>query len=290
MMLRVQHLLAITLLASIAAGQSFDVASVKLNKSGDPGNSNFPLGPGDAYVPNGGRFTATGFPLITYIFFAYKLIGNQGQYLVPQLPGWATTEHFDIQARVGGNPTKDQMRLMMRALLADRFKLVLHTETREVPVFAFVLAKPGKIGPNIQPHPSDADCPLTPSASPTQTIAGGFPLLCNGVSGLRPSERGRTRLGGRNVTIGFIADSLSQGSGLGRPMIDQTGLTGAFDFTIEFALENRGAVPPNPDSQLDSSGPSLEEALREQLGIKLQAQKGSISVLVLDHVEHPSEN
>jgi uncharacterized protein (TIGR03435 family) len=73
-------------------------------------------------------------------------------------------------------------------------------------------------------------------------------------------------------------------------MIDQTGLTGAFDFTIEFALENRGAVPPNPDSQLDSSGPSLEEALREQLGIKLQAQKGSISVLVLDHVEHPSEN
>ena len=98
----------------------FDVASVKQNKSDGASISNFPLGPGAVYVPNGGLFSATGFPLATYIAFAYKLTGNDAQSLPSQLPGWATTDRFDIQARVQGNPSKDQMRLMMRSLLGDR--------------------------------------------------------------------------------------------------------------------------------------------------------------------------
>ncbi len=84
------------------AGRQFEVASIKLNKTNNPPSSNFPLGPGDVYVPNGdGLFSATGIPLVTYLFFAYTIIGNQGQYLLPQPPPWTKTDRYDIQARVG---------------------------------------------------------------------------------------------------------------------------------------------------------------------------------------------
>ena len=139
---------------------AFDVASVKQNKSapGSPVNSNIPLGPGDVYSPTGGLFSATNLPLATYGFFAYKISGNDLQSIVSQLPKWATTDRFDIQARAEGNPTKDQFRLMMQALLADRFKLAIHSETRQLPVFGLVLDKPGKLGPKLQIHPADSAC------------------------------------------------------------------------------------------------------------------------------------
>ncbi len=216
----------------------FDVASVKPNRSGGPANSNFPLGPGDVYVPNGGFFSATNQTLITYILFAYKIMGNQMQFLLPQLPGWVTTERFDIQARVDGNPSKDQMRLMMRSLLAERFKLAIRHEIREMPVLALVLSKPGKLGPQLRPHPAEAPCPITAQAAlSSPTVEGGFPTLCNGLFVLPPSVPGRLRAGGRNVTIGFIADSLSAGADLGRPMVDRTGITGTIDFILEWRPE-----------------------------------------------------
>jgi len=268
----------------------FEVASIKPNKSADPPNSNFPLGPGDVYVRNGGYFSATGFPLTTYIYFAYKISGNQIQYLSPQLPDWAKTERFDIQARAQGDPGKDQMRLMMRSLLADRFKLAIRYENREVPVFAFVLSKSGKTGPQLRPHQDNAPCPTEQPSSSSPYIERGAPAFCNGIYPLPPSVPGRLRFGGRNVTIGFIADTFSAGTNLGRPMIDQTGLSGKFDFTLEWTQQRRDPLPPGADVQPDTSGPSFEEALREQVGIKLQPQKGSVSVLVVDHVERPSAN
>jgi len=291
--------LAMALFAGAAGAQTFDVASVKPNKSANPSHSNFPMGPGDVYVPNGGLFSATNFPLATYIFFAYKIQGNQAQYLMPQLPVWAMTERFDIQARAEGNPSKDQMRLMMRSLLADRFQLATHHEIREVPVLTWILSKPGRTGPQLQPHPKGSDCPTEAASaalasaetpSPSQTVAGGFPALCNGILAMPPSAPGRLRAGARNVTIGFIADTVSGAASLGRPMVDQTGLSGTFDFTLEWAPELGSPVAPVADFQPDPSGPSFEEALREQLGIKLQSRKGSMSVLVVDRVERPSEN
>ena len=288
------------LVTVIAAAQTFEVASVRPSKSGEAPYSNFPLGPGDVYVPNGGLFSARNFPLRTYIFFAYKILGNQGQYLLPQLPAWTGTERFDIQAHADGNPGKDDMRLLMRALLADRFKLAMHREMREVPVLAFVLAKPGKLGPNLQPHPDTSPCPTnaptqsqqpTPQTpSPSQTVPGGFPALCNGIFGMPPATPGHLRIGARNLTLAFIADSLSGGvANLGRPMIDKTGLTGTFDFTLEWAPQPRLSAAPDADPP-DNAGPSLQEALEDQLGIKLQSGKASMNVYVLDHVEHPSEN
>jgi uncharacterized protein (TIGR03435 family) len=262
----------------------FDVASVKPNKSGDQPNSNFPLGPGDVYVPNGGLFSATGLPLATYIFFAYKIMGNQAQSLLPQLPGWVTTERFEIQARAEGNPSKDQMRLMMRSLLADRFKLAIHNETREVSVLALVLLKPGKTGPLLRPHPEDSSCsssaPPQPSAgsgqspSPPKADTGGLPSLCGGIFIMPPTLAGRIRLAARNVTLGFIADSVSASANLGRPMVDQTGLSGSFDFTLEWTPEARGSQPSGADNQPDTPGPPFAEALREQLGDQIRIAKG----------------
>lgn len=286
---------------SAQTGQlSFDVASVKSNKSDTPPYSNFPLNAGSMYTANGGRFSATNFPLITYIFFAYNLAGNQAQSLVPQLPSWVMTDHFDIEARAAGNPTKDQMRLMMRALLAERFKFAIHTEKREVPVLAFVLAKPGKTGPQLQPHPADAPCQTnvepTSSANPvpdvfSQKVPGGFPAICNSILGIPPSVPGRSRLGGRNVTIGFMADMFSQRVDLGRPMIDATGLAGNFDFLLEFTPESRGPTPPGVNvTPIDQDGPTFEEALRDQLGLKMESRKSLMDIVVVDHVEHPSEN
>jgi len=268
---------------------AFDVASVKPNNSSDEPHSNFPLNSGDFYTPNGGLFSATNFPLISYIFFAYKLQGNQGLTLASQMPNWVMTEKFDIQARAQGNPTKDQMRTMMRALLADRFKFAVHAETRETPVLAYALVKPGKTGPQLQPHSKDAACETT-VAQPApdipnafeQIVKGGYPELCNGILGIRASVPGRSRLGGRNVTIGFMADMFNQRVNLGRPMVDETGLRGTFDFLIEFTPESR--------AQADPDGPTFDQALRDQLGLKMESRKRPMEMLVLDHIERPSAN
>jgi uncharacterized protein (TIGR03435 family) len=102
------------------AQPDFDVASVKLIKSADRATANMPMGPGDAYSPTGGLFSARGFPLFSYILSAYKIAGQQTQALQTQVPGWALSDRFDIQARVTGNPGKDEMRAMMRTLLGRR--------------------------------------------------------------------------------------------------------------------------------------------------------------------------
>lgn len=290
--------------AQSQAGQpAFDVASVKPNKSDAPPYANFPLNAGAMYTPNGGLFSATNWPLVTYISFAYKLMGNQLHLLSPQLPRWAMTDRFDIQARAAGNSTKDQMRLMMRSLLADRFKFAIHTETREVPVLALVPAKPGAIsgnpGPRLQPHPADVACETnvepTSAAHPIPDVflkkgPGGFPPVCNTILGVPPSAPGLSRFGGRNVTIGYMADMFSQIVDLGRPMIDATGWTGAFDFVLEFKPESKRPATPGLNAAPDPDGPTFEQALRDQLGLKLESRRSAMEVIVVDRVEHPSEN
>lgn len=285
-----------------AESLAFEVASVRANTSDAPASSNFPLNVAPMYAATGGLFSATNFPLVTYIFFAYSLSGNQAHFLVPQLPGWVMNERFDIQARApGSNPTKDEMRLMMRSLLAERFKFTTHTEQREVPVLAMVLANPGKTGPQLQPHPADAPCQTGADAlSATKTtpdmfsqkIPGGFPPICGAVLGTPPSAPGRLGFGGRSVTIGYMADMFGQRMDLGRPMIDATGLTGTYDFLLEFAADSRAQVATAPpvDAAPDPDGPTFEQALRDQLGLKLDRRNSSMPVMVLDHVERPTPN
>jgi len=279
-----------------AAGgkMEFDVASVKQNKTDDKPTMNFPLGPGDVYVSTNGVLSATNMPLIVYLAFAYKITGNQWPTLQKQLPGWVTTDKFDIDAKSDNHDaTKDQMRLMMQALLADRFKLVVHTESRESSVFALVVAKPGKLGPNLQVHPADAVCSTTiaatamsQTAAALPTVAGGYPATCGGVTGVPTTGIGRYAFGARNVTIASIASIMGGAPEIGRPVIDQTGLTGTYDFRMEFTPESTSAA-----SSTDApAGVTLIEALQEQLGLKLVPEKHSFDVFVVDHVEHPSAN
>jgi uncharacterized protein (TIGR03435 family) len=187
--------------------------------------------------------------------------------------------------------------LMMQALLAVRFKLAIHFETRQLPVLALVLDKPGKLGPQIQPHPSNAPCstappPLSTGFGPPPTVAGGFPESCGALDGW-PSQNppGRLRLGARNVTIAMLATSFDNpATGIDRPVLDKTGLDGKYDFIMEFTPQITGPLPPGLNFSPDESGPTFTEALKEQLGLKLESQTGPVDVIVVDHVEQPSEN
>ncbi len=255
-----------------------------------------PLGPQDAFTPTGGLFSVNERTLEAYVIFAYKLGAEQDQAFVKQAPKWALDNRYDIQARGPGNPTKDQYRLMMQALLADRFKLAVHYEIKQVPVFALVLDKPGKLGPKIQPHPSDASCSvaIAPGGQSSMnggtpvTIAGGFPERCGSVTQWPVS--GRFRMGARNVPLAEFAKHIviPGFTGVDKTVVDKTGLEGTFDLIMEFTPQWTPA--PGDDFQPDPTGPTFQQALKDQLGFKLESQMGPSEAFVLDHVEEPSEN
>jgi Protein of unknown function (DUF3738) len=123
---------------------AFEVASIHLAKPGTFSPPSFALDPGDSAIPPGGHFFAD-FPLLAYLTFAYKIwpIPEQRRALLAQMPKWAREESFVIEAKAEGNPSKDQMRLMVQSLLADRFKLTVHFERQQSPVFAVALANQG---------------------------------------------------------------------------------------------------------------------------------------------------
>jgi uncharacterized protein (TIGR03435 family) len=287
--------LSLALFALQLHAQQFDVASVKANKSNDQPYANMPLGPGAVYTPTGGFFDAKGLPLVTFIAFAWKMGGVDIQRLVPQLPQWVLTDRFDIQARAEGNPSKDTFRLMMRSLLADRFKLALRSEKQEIPVSAFVLSTPGKLGPQLRLHTEGGDCPRNsdPAAPPptsVDTVAGGFPVMCGGIFPLPPEHPGDQRIAARDITLEFLARSLPPNE-TNRPLVDHTGLKGTIDFVLEWLPARTGpAAPAAAEPDPDQSGPTFEQALAKQLGIKLESTKALMDVLVLDHIEHLTEN
>jgi uncharacterized protein (TIGR03435 family) len=275
----------------------FDVASVKQDTAPvTPATrtANMALGPQDAFTPTGGLFSANNRELDSFVLFAYKLSPAQEQSFLAQVPKWTLENRYDIQARVSGNPTKDQFRLMMQALLADRFKLKVHFEIKQIPVLALVLDKPGKLGPKIQPHPSDAPCSVaippggasTVNGGTPATIAGGFPERCGAVAQWPVS--GRVRIGARNVPLAMLTSKTGL-TGIDRPVLDQTGLEGTFDFILEFTPD-LGPLPPGETFVPDPSGPTFQQALKEQLGLRLESQTGPTEVFVVDHIEQPSEN
>src|ERR1700733_8799663 len=266
---------------------AFEVASVKLSK-GEIVRNDWSLSASDDYHATGGRLRA-GFPLTTYIKFAYKLWPSEElNRELSRLPKWAADDRYIIEAQAPiDNPTKDQMRLMMQALLADRFQLVAHFEAKEVPVFELRLAKAGQPGPKLMPHADGPPCDK-PAASPGAGVAGF--TICGNLSAIgMPS--GESMVGSRDVTMEVIANALSAVPlGLGRRLIDKTGLTGSFDFTLEWATEpvrgadSDSALPPAP------SGTTGLEALRDQLGLKVEPGKASLMFLIVDKVERPSGN
>jgi len=269
----------------------FEVASVRVDR-GEFTPPNFPLDAGDAYRPVGNRFFAD-FPLATFITFAYKLAlsPEQREAMLARLPKWVASDRYRIQAHAQGTPTKDQMRLMMQSLLAERFKLTAHFETQEVPVLALVLVKPGKTGPKLIPHadgpPCDAASQDADSSRPRS--AEVFPPVCNIVV-LDVPRNGLLRTGSRDTTLDLIAPVISQFGRTGKPVVNQTGLNGRVDFSLEWQQEPDGSAPPGSGVQPQVEGPAFLDALREQLGLKLESTRGLVRTLVIDHVERPSDN
>jgi uncharacterized protein (TIGR03435 family) len=174
-------------------------------------------------------------------------------------PVWMETDRFNIAANAPGEsaPTPEQVRQMLQTLLADRFQLKLHREKKEGPVYALVVDRKG---PKLTP---------STSADSTFTLGGGL--------------RG-VRLTFQKQTMEYFALQLSNNGGLGREVLDKTGLTGTFDFNLHWAPGTDGAPPP------DSNEPGLFTALQEQLGLKLEPQKAPVEMLVIDHAEKPSPN
>jgi len=281
-----------------AAGgkMEFEVASVRLNP-GPMEPANFRLSPDDAYAKTGGLLNAD-FPLATYIEFAYKVHSTPEQFeaMYAHLPKWVLTDDYEIHARAPEqNPTKDQMRLMMQALLSERFGLVVHDETQETPVLEMFLLKPGTLGPKLHRHEDGPACSVTAPLAAGVVLKGAdiFPAKCGGIEAV-PKPNQMIVLGGRDTTLEMIANSFSIGR-LGRPVVDETGLTGKYDFTLTWQREpgTFGTGPGAASQDAPTSGqqgPTFLEAVGEQLGLKLKPGKAPLTVLVIDHVERPSEN
>jgi len=281
-----------------AAGgkMSFEVASIRPS---EPGTlpANISMETDDRYPPTGGLFTADR-TLETYINFAYKLhpTPEQREAIYGHLPKWVTTQNFAIQARAAGNVTqKDQMRLMMQSLLAERFQLAVHFEQRDEPVFALQLIHPGRLGPNIRPHAEGPPCTVpasrtgvapSPASATPVTGSADFPFLC-GQYLLMPEPHHMIVWGSREISMARLASwiAITPPRDLGRPVVDQTGLKGKFDFTLEWKWTSD--LDGEPDAQ---SGPTVGEALKQQLGMKLQPTHAPVATLVIDHVEQPSSN
>jgi len=206
-----------------------------------------------------GRFSAQCTTLLGLLFNAYPIKPN---VTIPGMPGWGNSSLFDVEAKADDEtavamvklPREDewkQEQLMLQALLADRFKLRVHHETREGPVYQLVVAKGG----------------FKLKDAPDSEHEGGY-------------SWGNGEIQVRKGPIGSLAFSLSDL--LGRTVIDKTGLTGKYDIALKWT--------PDEQQSADDAGPSLFTALEEQLGLKLEPAKGPVDVFIIDHVEKPSEN
>ncbi|MGA7158732.1 MAG: TIGR03435 family protein [Acidobacteriaceae bacterium] len=270
----------------------FEVASLRPispNVISDP-PSDLDLDASDESRYTGGLISANGY-LINFIIFAYK-IADTTQYPLTdaQLPPWAHTQRFHLEARPIGTPTKDQIRLMVQLLLKDRFHLSVHNETRQLPVYALVLDKPNKPGPQLKPSPSDSPC--TPHAPSSDSSASQPPTYCapffthdaDGLWHMKILDWTMQQIAGDIATIAANMGALDP-----RPVLDQTGLNGRFDLTLDFVRESR--IPqPNDASAPQVSGLTFSGALKKQAGLLLIKQTGPVNAIIIDHVDQPSEN
>jgi uncharacterized protein (TIGR03435 family) len=246
--------------------------------------------------------TMNGVPLRQLIVQSYGIQQNQ---LVGG-PEWIGTDRWDIQLRADTPVTPAQANLLLQRLMAERFKLVIHREMRELPIFELRMARAdGRPGPDLKPS-SEACGPQglgrrgDPASPAPDSLPRGGAVVGRGGAG-----RGQGPLGGCGM---MLAPGRIEGNGqpvtqlsnflsnqLGRLVVDKTGLTGGFDFVLSWTPDGpgRGALAPPPGIQLppiDPNGPPLVTALQEQLGLKLESTRGSVEVLVIDSVQQPSEN
>jgi len=270
----------------------FEVASVKPSASGDGVNANWTT------VSEGGRFRATNSTLVRLIQVAYGLRPTD---LVIGGPSWVTSRRFDVEAQPEARVSGTQARLMIRRLLAERFKLVLRNESRDTPIYALrVERSDGRLGPQIARPTGECVNPVLAMARAASDAPARIPNLSQAPSQPAVGQPGRYcgmqlspgDIKGGSVTLAALSTLLKQW--VDRPVVDLTGLDGAFDFELRFAVAARfarGAFPPNATAEpVPDDSPAVFTALREQLGLKLEPDRGPVDVLVIGSVEPPTEN
>jgi uncharacterized protein (TIGR03435 family) len=230
---------------------TFEVAVIKRNTSGDDGFSSSRTTPG--------RVTITNETLRNIIRGAY----GRRDLQVLGGPSWIDGDRWDISAAVGGQDksTSDATRTMMQALLADRFKLVAHTETRETPIYALVMARPDR-QPGPQLHASAIECSIQSTNCGSRTSQG---MIISTAQTMADTAVNLTQFAGRRV-------------------VDKTEMKGRFDFTLVWAPEGGAALTNTVD------GGSLFTALQDQLGLKLESERGPVEVVVIDSVQRAMED
>jgi len=270
-----------------ATAPTFEVASIK--PAIDTGRRGGGGGPG--------RFNAVNLPTRTLIRQAYDIHDAQ----IIGGPDWLESQGFDINATTGDVPP-DQRRFMIQTLLRDRFKLMFHTEKRELPIYALVVARSdGRLGSGLKKIP-DGDCP-PPGARRGAPPAGGpppgpqSPFDPNAQAACGSIIFGPGRLLAHGVEIDQLARSiggLPAITAFNRIIVNETKLEGQYDFDFKWTNEfgPRGGPPPGGPPQAAPAGdePTLVTALQEQLGLKLDPRRATVDVLVIDSVEKPGEN
>jgi uncharacterized protein (TIGR03435 family) len=279
-------------------GPTFEVASVKPAPPPGPGGMSVSIngGPG---TTDPGRIAYEKVSALELIKIAYGMMGPgyQPEHKNDEIrgPTWLGTTRFSVAANVPIAATRDDFRLMMQNLLAERFRLSLHRETKEVAGYA---SRAAKNGVKMKPSPDEAPEAVTGGLlrdHKFDTDKDGFRVFPPGGSGITSYVRdGITLLTASKVTMARWADML--GNMLACPVVDQSGLTGKFDFHPAFTrssvagLGRGGATQPPRDSATDSNGPDLIAAVQSQLGLQLMPRKIPWYTLVIDRVEKPSEN
>ncbi len=264
---------------SPAAVPAFDVASVKPNSSGSP-NSSLDDRPGSLGVTN--------MPLRRLIAFAYRMhpVLDRDRIVGPD---WVDTARFDIAARMSPEIPVAQIPDLLRTLLVERFKLAARQESREGPIYALLTARSGgALGDQIRS--TTLDCSqrsnfITIDVTRTASIGGVETVKECGIIGNVDANGGVIRGGGRSMAE--LSKHLT--GRVNRTVVDRTGLTGSYDFVLRFTPEGMtprtdGAAGPSLD------GTSLFTALQEQLGLKLEPQRGPVEFIVIDRIERPSPN
>ena len=294
-----------SLRAQAPAPLTFEVASIKLSAPPDPSN---PMTMVPMMLPGaGGSIRATNIPLRLMVRAAYKVEDEQ----IVGGPPWQLSAKFDITAKPedGAVATEDALRERLKALLADRFKLKVHTEQRELNVSALVVARSdGKLGPNLKP--STADCsnaqaeaqkmaeeirrnPANAAAAMAQIKCGIVPVPTPGAAGAPP----QLMIRGMGQPIANLVSLVTQFTG--RQVVDKTGLTGLYDFEVELPLDmeilRRIAgqaginLPAGPTANIPQyDGPAMTTILNDRLGLKLDSQKAPVDVVVIDSAEMPA--
>jgi len=259
--------------APAAQPPAFDVASVKPNKDG---------GPSSVRVTPGGMLTITNSNLRNIIRNAWNITNDQ----IVGGPDWLDSDRFDITAKASQPFGQDQARAMLQALLADRFGLATHNETRELPVYLLVLArKDGALGPQMKK--ADVDC-----AALFASVAAGGKMperLPNGNLPCGISVRlnqGQGVVTGNGVAMEQLARNLV--GGVGRIVVDKTGLAGYYDINVTFAADGPPSAGAPAAPAPDPGGASLFTAMQEQLGLKLEPGRAPIPVLVIDRATRPA--